>query len=495
LYLKMESNLLKNGLYNVIGLLISLGLSILTIPILIRLLGLEEYGLWVLVTTVIAIVGLAEAGLSVSTTVFLSRDLARSDFVGMGETLTVTFGGMLMIASAAAAGLALSANTLISLFGKLSETQQVIAAHALQIGGLVIWARLLQQVLVGILQAHRRYGITNSFTIVQSILTNASLLLAAWLSHDIAIMMEALAVVTLITFGALLIVNWRILARYRLRPRWNRAKVRDVARYSGLTWLVSLSSALFSQVDRIIVGAILGTAVLGVYAAITSITAKINSISAAPVQPLLPELTSILARPGVEHRRIDHSAKQALQVNAVIALGVGAALFVLAPLVMTIMISTAVSTETILAFRIAVVIYALYSVNAVGYYVLFSTNAVHVCMAIQIVSTILSLLAIAVLGSIFGLVGAAAGNAGYLGVFLLTVMGMRRLGIPSHSWHAWLQFPLTWFLIVITIASIMALDNLILSIAVVGLVLLVLFGWFLRAQQIKLIRIPNRLRI
>lgn len=68
--------MIKNGFYNVVGAVIRIGLTLLTIPLIIRLIGVEEYGLWTLVSTMIGIVGLAEAGLAVSTTVFLSRDLA-----------------------------------------------------------------------------------------------------------------------------------------------------------------------------------------------------------------------------------------------------------------------------------------------------------------------------------------------------------------------------------------------------------------------------------
>ncbi|HPD42234.1 MAG TPA: polysaccharide biosynthesis protein, partial [Anaerolineae bacterium] len=93
-----RSSIFKNGLYNSIGSAIQMLLSILIIPVLIRGVGLDEYGLWTLVASVFGLVELAEAGLSVSTTYFVSRDLADAAHSSISQTLTVTVGVSLLAA-------------------------------------------------------------------------------------------------------------------------------------------------------------------------------------------------------------------------------------------------------------------------------------------------------------------------------------------------------------------------------------------------------------
>lgn len=101
----MNKQFFKNGYYNAVGGIIRIGLAILTIPLLILLIGVGEYGLWTLVSSVIAIVTLAEAGLATSTTVFVSQDLGKEDVDGLSQTLTVTVGAMLTLATFAAISL------------------------------------------------------------------------------------------------------------------------------------------------------------------------------------------------------------------------------------------------------------------------------------------------------------------------------------------------------------------------------------------------------
>ena len=121
----MKDSFLKNGFYNTAGGIIRIGLAILTIPLLIRLIGVEEYGLWTLASSVIAIVGLAEAGLATATTVFVSQDLGKEDSDGLSQTLTVTVGAMLILATIAAFALWFGAEGIVSIFTKLDNTQQL----------------------------------------------------------------------------------------------------------------------------------------------------------------------------------------------------------------------------------------------------------------------------------------------------------------------------------------------------------------------------------
>lgn len=484
--------MLRNGFYNAAGAVISMILSLLTIPLLIRLIGLQDYGLWTLVTATIGIVGLAEAGLSVSTTVFLSRDLANHDVAGASQTLTVTTGAMFVIATIVGIGLWWSAPAVVNLFPKLDQAQRSVAVQAFQLGGWVVWARLMQQIMIGILQAHRRYGMTNAITTSQAMLLTLGLVVVAWQGGRVVAMMIWQTIVTGGSLLVLAVVAWRQMFGMKLHFSFSLARGKAVASYSVMTWLVSVSGALFSQFDRVIVGAILGTNTLGIYGAITSITAKINSLSATPVQPLLPELSALLAKQNVDRLRVEQRVQQALRLNAVVAFGMGAMIFALAPLAVQIMIPGAVSSENLVAFQLAVMIYTLYSPNATGYYVLLGDD-VKTCMFIQMGSAIVSLTLIAAGATRYGLLGAVAGNVGYLGIWLLNYLGMKHLRIAVRRWIAWLRLPLVWF-IIMTVA--ITLFN---SEQTLGRILLASFGsivlgmWWLRLQQIEFHTLIQRL--
>ena len=91
--------MIRNGFYNGMGTLIRIGMGVLIIPVLIRVMGLETYGLWVFATATVGIVELAEMGLSVSTTYFVARDLAQNNRQSLSETLTISSLTVLVVAT------------------------------------------------------------------------------------------------------------------------------------------------------------------------------------------------------------------------------------------------------------------------------------------------------------------------------------------------------------------------------------------------------------
>ncbi|MBD2522593.1 oligosaccharide flippase family protein [Nostoc sp. FACHB-133] len=445
----MKNSLLKNGFYNSITGLIKIGLGILIIPILIRLLGIEEYGLWTLASAVVVMVTLAEAGLSTATTVFVSQDLGKKDVDGLSQTLTVTLGVMLILATLAVVALWMGAEPIMNLFPKLGQLQQLKVIQAIKIGGLVVAARLLQQILIGVEQAHQRYDLMNVLNTMQSVLLNVGMLIVVLLGgHTVELMQWQAGIGVVSLFSHIWVVR-SILQNMNLRLSWNQHKALAVGGYSLMMWLNTLGSMLFSRGDRLIVGSLLGSQVLGVYAGITDITAQINSFSALPVQPLLPTLSNLIGQPNINQRQLEQQLKQATQINGLVALGMGATLITLSPLILKLLFSEQTASQCLMIFCIATAIYALYSCHAVGYYSLLGTNAVKTCALIQLLSSFSSLGLIAIGAYNFGLTGAILGNLGYLTTSIVTVFGMKRLSVSYTLWFKWLCFPLIWFFIVV----------------------------------------------
>ena len=478
-----RSSIFKNGLYNSIGSAIQMLLSILIIPVLIRGIGLDEYGLWTLVASVFGLVELAEAGLSVSTTYFVSRDLADAAHSSISQTLTVTVGVLLVMATLAAGLLWGSAGGIVKLLSALSFSQQAIAAQALRIGALIVWTDLLRRVLIGIEQAYQRYDLINVLVTGQAILYSLGLLLIALLGGKVLTLVWWQAALSMGALVAHLGIVHGLLRDLHLRPAWEWGRVKEVVRYSGLTWLVSLSSALFSKADRLVIGASLGTEVLAVYGAITSVTGKINHLSAVPVQPLLPAISALAGRPQRDQELLQEHVQQAVRFNVAVALGLSAMLFVFAPWVMQILLADAVTADAILALRLAVIIYGAYSLNAVGYYVLLGVNAVPQLMGIQMGSAILALTGIGLAAHAFGLLGAIVGNAGYLGTLWLLAGGMKRLDLRFVTWGRWLVFPLAWFLVTLGLGMILPSGSILWALIVGGVALLILGGWFIKNER------------
>jgi O-antigen/teichoic acid export membrane protein len=481
----VKNSLLKNGFYNALAGAIRIGLALLTIPILIRIIGVEEYGLWTLASAVVQIVNLAEAGLSMATTVFLSQDLAKEDIDGVSQTLTVTIGAMLVLSTLAATCLWVGAESIVSFFPKLGQSQRLAVTQAIQIGSFVVWTRLLQQVLIGVKQAYQRYDLISILNSMQWMLISLGLFTVAWFGGRIVELMQWYAFASTSVLLSHIWIARSLLRGINLRPILKVNRAIAIARYSLMTWLATLGATIFSKGDRLIVGSLLGSETLGIYSAITDSTGAIATFSSLPVQPLVPTLSSHIAEQDANQGNLKQQVKQAFEINALVALSCSSLLLMLAPLVMQIMVGSAVNNENIFAFKIATVIYGLYSLNAVGFYILLSL-AGNLCMTIQLVSAIFSLLLISLGAYYFGLIGATLGNIGFITTtWLFSLTAIKQVKLSFKLWVKWLIFPLIWYWFSISVGFLMPfVMNL--NILAGTLSIVVFLFWFLKSQNLTL---------
>jgi O-antigen/teichoic acid export membrane protein len=239
--------MLRNGLYNLAGATVRLLVTVIAVPLLIRLIGIESYGVWTFVAAVIGLAGLAEAGLSLSTTYFLARDLAAGDDEAISQTLSVSLALIALLASLACIVIILIAPALASLFAVEDAAEHASLVIALRLGSLVVFARLFQQVLVGIVQAHERYVPLNVMMTVQTVANSLGLLVIALLGGR-APTFVAWQVVLGAVFASVFGLYCHRLLRHRpLRWSLNRRRGRELGRYSLYMWLNTFGGALFAQ--------------------------------------------------------------------------------------------------------------------------------------------------------------------------------------------------------------------------------------------------------
>jgi O-antigen/teichoic acid export membrane protein len=477
---------LRNGLYNAAGGVVRIGLAILAVPVLIRIIGIEDYGVWTLASSIIGLATLAEGGLTVTTTFFLSKDIAHDDKVGVSETLTSTFIAISLFATIAASFLYFGSEFIVSFFPKLKSDQYIQALTAFKLGSLVLWARLLQQHLVGLIQSYEKYGLLNILGTIQNTISTLGLIIIAALGGRVIEMMEWQV---LQGFGALAtyyLFSSKIIKYADPHFIWSHSRSIAVLKYSSVAWAGSLGSALFTQGDRLIVGSLLSVESLGIYAAITSIVGQINTLSALPISPLLPSITKLSTSTNTGTSEIEKKLRQSLQLNVLIAFSLGALIVAMAEKILTEILGTNVSISAIHALQFAATIYAMYSLNAVGYYILYALGKVKTCTIIHFLSAVLSLVIILILSSKIGLIGAVIGNCGYILTCLMTIVSLNELKVKVSLWFKWLVFPFVWFLISMLSSLIFQELNDATKFSLYLLEVFVVLSWFIKTNPVNI---------
>ena len=252
------SSLLRNGLYNVGAGTVRGAVGLLTIPFLIRFLGIREYGVWSLVYAVFALMTMSEAGISVAASVFLSKDLAKNDHREAGRTLTFILSSAVLLSVALGLLLWIAGPLIVRPLAAFGSAERADAGRALQIASFAVSAFILQRTLVGVEQALDRYATINILELCQSLLANIGIVVVAWLGGKTIDMMKWQVFACALLLVAHCFVVFGLLRNKGLDVDWSWSKAWRIFRYSVATWTATLGSTAFAQCDRFIVGGVLG---------------------------------------------------------------------------------------------------------------------------------------------------------------------------------------------------------------------------------------------
>jgi O-antigen/teichoic acid export membrane protein len=190
--------------------------------------------------------------------------------------------------------------------------------------------------------------------------------------------------------------------------------------FSKFMFLESLAIALFQQVDRVLVGFILGPGTAGAYGVGTSLGLRLPIITGQATEIMIP-YASTKDSLG-DHQKIYRTFRKMSQYIGFLAMGAGVFLILLMEEVLALWISPAFAGQYSDVFRVIILAYSLLSLVRAGHQTLTGLGLVRFTAATYLGTTIVMLISLSVLASRWGLIGAAIAN---LCMVLLLAYNMR----------------------------------------------------------------------
>lgn len=433
--------MLKSGIYNLIAGLTRLGVSLLSLPLLIHFLGKKSFGLFSIINSVVAFVSLAEGSVALATTVFIAKEIQQegrlkpkySSVADACLSATALLGIIFFVI------LYILSPFLANLYQEYGDINVSIIYKSLKISAILLFLRILQQYFIGVLQAHHQYGIYNSSFTIYFILSITGNVILAWLDYSIVSLFVWQTILTLFSLGFYMGLCFRRKYIFRLIPsvQLSNPILKDVLLYCCRTWPGNIGGLLFTQGDKLIVGKLLGLEMAGIYSALTNITYQINVHSATPVQPIIAYLKSDI---GVSNQRSIYkksykTIEKSIFSNTMIVLFLGLFLIVFSNeiVIYFLRIQAVDSLNLPILLSSLALIYAIYSMNAVGYFTLFAIHKEMINTLISIGSSVITISLIYSGTILYGLTGAIWGNIGYFVSLIQLPIAFSFIGFKSKS--------------------------------------------------------------
>jgi O-antigen/teichoic acid export membrane protein len=445
---------------NTLASIIRMAVQILTIPILIKNIGIEEYGLWSLISAILAFGMLAEFGLSVTATTFIASSLAVKDNQKTSENIFFICMFALFTSTISAFTIFVFSGHILSLSKFLSQdsTYMLNATKVLQVGVVLLVSRIFQQVITGIAYGYGEYVLINILSTLYVVISNIGIIIITSYGGKSLELMYFLASISTIATIVYAITIAKKVELFFCKISWDEFNISNLIHYSFYAWISTVGNTLFAQGDRLVIATSLTSVEVGIYSTIINVASQINGLTTAVMHPVIPKISTLwtLYKTGSSnssYSTLKTETRKLLSLNFFVSLLTGIVLSVFASEIINILMSE--QADKIAAtkqLQIALFVYTVLSVNAFGYYILFSVNAVKESAIIQNISGAASLLCIALLSQNYGLNGAVIGNVVSFLSCLLTIIGISKLSIYPNEWLYWI-LPNLFLLIIFFIAN------------------------------------------
>ena len=416
-YKRLTGNrLARNSLLNLIGFSVPILMMLVFTPLLIKYVGVEGYGLWSLSISILGMVGVFELGLGTAITKYVSEYTARQDQVGLSTVIISGFFLDLVMGCIITIFLYLFADPIARLFSSSSVKHSQITG-VIQITAFGFIPLLLRNSTLAVPMGLQRYAFPTAIKIIQSILVFA--MTFTLVSLGFAIETAVMNMVFLMWLAGLssFLVAFRYIRPFKVKWVWSKSHSKQIFSFMSVVSLSGLGSVIFSSLDRLTVGVVLGLSGVTYYTVAIGIPNKLLDLSNALTSALMPAASTWNSTNDAGHLWwiLKRSTWFITMTNFLLVM----VLLVFSRPLLVLWLGGNMIAEILVPARILLVIYGLISVIAPSYNIANGIGEPWVCALGALAGGSMVIVFIILLGPTMGLVGTAIANSGYMINFVI----------------------------------------------------------------------------
>lgn len=267
-------------------------LMIALTPFLLKQLGVDQYGLWMLAMAFIGLGQLASVGAGTAVIKHVSADLK----TGKETDAVATIRAALAIVLVAGGGVVLVASITAPLVAKLffSKMGNVdVVARLIVLGFVLMLVQELDNVFASSLRAAQRFDLSAKVEFVTRIAWGCGVVVLASQYQSATVVLSGVLILSTIKSAFKAHQVNRLFAVDNCHiPLFDRFYIKRVADFGKWQWVQSFGGMLFSVADRVIIGSIFGAADLARYSICMQVAQYTHAIPSGAMQVAFPWLSA-----------------------------------------------------------------------------------------------------------------------------------------------------------------------------------------------------------
>ena len=282
--------LLRNTLYNFLGLGLPLLVAIFTIPVLIASLGLDRFGILTLIWALISYFGLFDLGLGRALTQQLAKAWAQNEQEKVNRLIPTGLGVMAGLGMVAGVVLILGAEWFVYQFNSVAHPREMVnAVYAISAAMPFV---ILTAGLRGILEARHAFGAVNAIRLPMGIYTFlAPVGVVYYWGNDLGLIAVSLTVGRIFAFLAYFWFCRRMFPGIKSWFGMDRSLLKGLLHTGGWMTVSNVISPLMGYLDRFVIGLTVSLSAVSYYVTPYEIIIRLWIIPGALTTVLFPRFS------------------------------------------------------------------------------------------------------------------------------------------------------------------------------------------------------------
>lgn len=283
----------ENVAYSVLDYLSQPTLMLLAAPVLLRVLGVQQYGTWMLVNSIAASASGLGGGFGEGATKYVSAYRGCGDRVGAARSLLAVLAVNCALGLASAVIMIVLAPWLMcSVFAVPPDLRQA-GIIALRISAVLLVVRFTEAVFTAAVRGCEQYRPVVVISVAARVSIIALAVFFALRGHGIVAILGAALGIGVVSLVCQARLAFKVV---ELNGVWQqaqlRAGVREVFSFGAFTWLRSTLGVFIGYADRLLIAALLGTGPLAYYTLCNQLTQPMPALIASAFNFMFPNLSA-----------------------------------------------------------------------------------------------------------------------------------------------------------------------------------------------------------
>jgi O-antigen/teichoic acid export membrane protein len=400
----------RNAIYSLIAFVVPNVLLLASTPFLIRWLGTENFGLWMLSLATFGLLGAFDLAIGTGVSKFVAEYTTRNDAQALGGTAFTGFVIQIGVGLIVMVPLYLSAGAVAGVIGANGVPQDRVA-DVVRLSALGFLPLMLKSWALAVSVGLQRFGDVALATIAQNGMTFASALLIVRAGGSVIDVVIASVLALCAVALVMTVLAFRLLSRHGARLAVASRYARQTAHFISATSFTAAGIVLFSAFDRIAVGIAVGLPAVTYYTVSIGVASKVLNFADVVTRPLMPAASSWMGRGRVDVVRAYFRRSSALVALTTVPLCL-VLFFSCSPLLHW-WLGDAVAHHVVSPFRVLLVVYTTVALIAPSFHIANGVGRPWLPALTTSTGGVATIALIFVLGPRSGVVGAAWANAGY----------------------------------------------------------------------------------